>query len=278
MNAPLSPCNHRIVAADTHAVPHPFRAFAVRSDEARHAFDARAPYGCVHLLHAGFLDAAALANLAREGFARVQVQAFSVIEHAQTSLQDLAALAPGVDGLDDRLAAALQQTGVLGPGADPYRDSMALRVDYLATCGAGFHNDVDRHGCSCLFWLLVLHAHDVEFVQPHAGVRLSLAPGDLIVFDPSMAHGLCRPADGGQSVAASFEAGGHRQQMFLTGELVLDDAQWAALGAPWLPVDVHAGRAALDLMVAEFDDCSGAIKQLRTLRDGMSRSVCHAEI
>jgi hypothetical protein len=150
-------------------------------------------------------------------------------------------------------------------------------VDYLATCGAGFHNDVNRHGCRCLFWLLTLQAQDVEFVMPHAGVRLQLAPGDLIVFDPAMAHGLCRPADGGHAVSASFEGGAHRPQMFLTGELVLDDAQWAVLGAPWLPVEVHAGRAALDLMVAEFDDRSGAIKRLSSLRDGMARSHCHVD-
>jgi hypothetical protein len=268
---------HRLVAADAHTVPGPFRAFAVRSDEARHAFDARAPYGRVHLLRPGFLNAHALGRLAALGFERAQVESFSDIEHAAATLQDLAAAAPDVSDLAGRLARALELTGVLGAGPAAYRASIEVRVDFLATCGAGFHNDVNRHGCCCLYWLLALHAADVEFVMPHAGVRLGLTAGDLIVFDPTMAHGLCRPADDGQAVAASFDGGAHRHQMFLTGELLLDDAQWAALGSPWLPVEAHASRGALDLMVAEFDDRSGAIKRLRTLRDGLSRSTCHVD-
>jgi hypothetical protein len=268
---------HLVVAADSHAVPLPFRSFAVRSDEPGHAYDARLPYGRVHLLRADWLDAVALADLAREGFSRARVDVFSDIEHAHTDWPELVSAAAGAAGLIDRLAVALQSTGVLGLHADAYRTSLAMRVDYLATLGAGFHNDVNRHGCRCLFWLLTLQAHDVEFVMPHAGVRMPLAPGDFILFDPVMAHGLCRPADNGQAVPASFEQGEHQQQMFLTGEFVLTDAQWAALDAPWLPVEVHAARAALDLMVAEFDDRTGAIKRLRTLRDGMSRSTCHVE-
>jgi hypothetical protein len=113
--------------------------------------------------------------------------------------------------------------------------------------------------------------------MPHAGVRLALAPGDLLVFDPAMAHGLCRPRDLGQAVAASFEPGPDCRQVFLTGELLLDDAQWAGLGAPWLPVEQHERRGALDLTVAEFDDRSGAIKQLRAMRDCMKRSTCHVD-
>ena len=157
------------------------------------------------------------------------------------------------------------------------RRHLATRIDFLATWGAGFHNDVDRHYPCCLFWLLALEVADVEFVMPHAGVRIPLAGGDLLVFDPTMAHGLCRPRDGGRAVAESFETGVGDRQLFLTGELPLSDAQWAALGVPWLPVEVHDERAALDLRVAEFDDCSGAIKGLRALRDGMKRSTCHAD-
>ncbi len=123
----------------------------------------------------------------------------------------------------------------------------------------------------------MLDATDVEFVMPHAGVRLALAPGDLIVFDPAMAHGICRPEDSGEAMAASFEGGEHRHQIFLTGELLLTDAHWAALGAPWLAVEEHERRGALDLMVAGFDERSGAIQRLRALRDGMKRSTCHVD-
>lgn len=268
---------HHVIAAGPHTVPRPFRAFAVRSDEPLHASHARAPYGHVHVVRTAFLDAGSLANLAAEGFARVNIPSFSDIDYATTTLADLASAAPRVADLAGCIAAALALTGVLGGELAAYRSSVATRIDYLASCGAGFHNDVSRHWSRCLFWILALDLADVEFVMPHAGVRLALAPGDLLVFDQTMAHGLCRPADDGQAVAASFEAGEHRRQIFLTGELPLTDAQWAALGAPWLAVEEHERRGALDLMVAEFDERSGAIKRLRAMRDCMKRSTCHVD-
>ena len=268
---------HRSIAADVHRVPEPFKAFAVRSDEPGHAMDARAPYGRVQVVRTGFLNGDALANLAATGYARVDIEAFSDIDYAVTTWDELAAATPGVADLASQIAGALQPTGVLGDDPAAYRRSVATRIDYLACCGAGFHNDVGRHWSRCLFWILAIDVVNVEFVMPHADLRLALAPGDLVVFDPAMAHGLCRPGDQGQAVAASFEAGEHRHQLFLTGELLLSDAQWAALGAPWLPVEAHERRAALDLMVAEFDECSGVIKRLRTLRDGMKRSTCHVD-
>ena len=268
---------HCVIAAHVHAVPTPFRAFAVRSDEALHASDARAPYGCVHLVRTSFLDAGSLAGLAGAGYARVSIETFSDIDYATTTLPDLAAAAPRVADLVGHIAGALQLTGVLGSDVADYRRSVATRIDYLAARGAGFHNDVSRHWSRCLFWLLALDLSEVDFVMPHAGVCLALAPGDLLVFDQTMAHGLCRPADAGQAVAASFETGASGRQIFLTGELLLSDAQWALLGAPWLPVEHHEQRAALDLMVAEFDERSGAIKRLRALRDSMKRSTCHVD-
>ncbi len=268
---------HRIVAADAYRVPQPFRAFAVRSDEPAHALDARAPYGRVHVVATAFLDAGALARLAAVGAARVTIEPGADIGHAVTTLAELAVLVPGVADLAGSLAGALQLTGVLGDDPAHYRRSVATRIDYLASCGAGFHNDVGRHWSRCLFWVLALDVADAEFTMPHAGVRLLLAPGDLVVFDPAMAHGLCQPGDRGQAVAASVEAGTPRRQVFLTGELLLGDAQWAALGAPWLPVEEHERRGALDLMVAEFDAQSGTIQRLGALRDGMKRSTCHVD-
>ena len=272
-----APAIHRIVAADRHPVPKPHRAFAVRSDEPRHAFQARAPYGRVHVVQAALPDAGSLASLAAAGRAQVTIEAFSDIDYATTTLADLAAAAPRVADLVGQIATALQVTGVLGDDPEDYRRSVATRIDYLAACGAGFHNDVGRHWSGCLFWLLALDLAEVEFVMPHAGVRLALAPGDLLVFDQTMAHGLCRPGDQGQAVAASFDGRAHRHQIFLTGELPLSDAQWAALGAPWLPVEAPAHLGALDLMVAEFDERSGAVQRLGALRDGMKRSTCHVD-
>lgn len=255
------------------ACPPPFGSFAVRSEEAAHAEDARVPYGRVHVVHTAFLDPASRARLAAEGRSRVPLAAFSDIGHALTSPRELAATAPAVPDLVGQIACALQCTGVLGDDTAAYARSLDTRIDYLGSCGAGFHNDVGRHWSRCLFWLLALELDDVEFVMPHAGLRLPLAPGDLVVFDPAMAHGLCRPADDGLALAASFEtdAGGvHGPQLFLTGELQLTDAQWAALGAPWQPVAQHAARGALDLSVAPFDERSGAIQRLSALRDGMA--------
>jgi len=269
--------NHHIIAADVHCVPAPFRSFAVRSDEPLHAMAARAPYGRVHAVRTAFLDAGALASLAGQGYPRVHIEAGADIDYATTTLSALAAAAPGVADLVGSIAAALQATGVLGDDIADYRRSVATRIDYLASRGAGFHNDVSRHWSRCLFWVLALDLADVELVMPHAGVRVPLAPGDLLVFDQTMAHGLCRPADQGQAVAASFDASDHSRQLFLTGELLLTDPQWAALGAPWLPVEVHERQGALDLMVAEFDDRSGAIKRPGALRDGMKRSTCHVD-
>ncbi len=268
---------HRVIAADAWLVPPPFRAFAVRSDEPQHAYEARAPYGLVHLLQTPFLDAGSLAGLAAEGRARVPLLPFPDIGYAATTLAELAAAAPRVADLVGGIASALQLTGVLGPDAASYRRHVATRIDYLACRGAGFHNDVCRHWSRCLFWVLALDLDDVEFVLPHAGLRLPLAPGALLVFDPALAHGLCRPADGGQAQAASFDPHEPRSQVFLTGELPLTDAQWAALGAPWLPVEAHEERGALDLMVAAFDERSGAIQRLHALKDGMKRSTCHVD-
>ena len=272
-----APPEHRSIAANVHSVPKPYRVFAVRSDEPQHALQARAPYGQVHVVRTDFLDTGALASLVATGYAGVTLDAPLDIDYATTTLPDLAAAAPGVADLPGSISSALQLTGVLGPDLAAYRSSVASRIDYLAACGAGFHNDVNRHWSRCLFWLLALDLADVEFVMPHAGVRLALAPGDLLVFDQTLAHGLCRPADAGQAVAASFETGSHRHQLFLTGELLLSDAQWASLGAPWLPVDHPAHLAALDLMVAEFDERSGTIQRLHALRNSMRRSTCHVD-
>jgi hypothetical protein len=269
--------DHQSIAADAWVVPPPFRTFAVRSEEPRHADSARAPYDRVHLIRTGFLDQAARQGLVAQGQARMQVSEFSDIAYANVTLDELTTAAPGVCDLAGTIAAALLASGVLGDDISAYRRSVEARIDYLASYGAGFHNDVSRHWTGCLFWNLALELNDVEFVMPHAGVRLALAPGDLVVFDPAMAHGLCRPRDQGQAVADSFKAGERGHQIFLSGELALTDGQWAALGSPWQPVEMHAQRGALELVAAEFDERSGAIKRLRTLAQCLLRSTRYVD-
>ena len=269
-----SPTDHRVLAADAHVVPPPFRAFAVRSDEPCHAFDARAPYGRVHVVATDFLDDAARARLARAGYARVDIAEPFAVDYAPTTLDELAAIA-AVPGIGGAIARALRVTHVLGDEPAAYEHSVAARIDWLASRGAGFHNDVARRWSRSLFWILALDVGDVEFVMPHAELRLPLRDGDLVVFDQVMAHGLCRPADQGRAVAESFADGDAGRQLFLTGEMLLPDARWAALGAPWRPVESFDG--ALDLMVAEFDDRGGAVQRVRSLAHAMSRGTCHVD-
>ena len=271
----LSPA-HRVISADAHTVPRPFHAFAVRSDEPRHAYDARAPYGRVHVVTTDFLGADARAGLAHAGYAKVDIDEPFAVDYAATTLAELAAAA-GVPDLVGAIARALRVTRVLGDDAPDYERSVATRVDYLASRGAGFHNDVARHWSRSLFWILAVDVSPVEFVVPHAGVRVPLSAGDLVVFDQVMAHGLCRPGDDGVAIAESFANGDAGRQLFLTGEMRLSDAHWAALGVPWRPVEEHDALGALDLMVAEFDDRSGAIKRVRSLEGGLGRDVCHVD-
>ncbi len=272
-----SPLVHRTIAAGAHVAPRPFRAFAVRSDEPRHAWVARAPYACVHVVRTSFVDAAASAALVDAGYARVDIGETFAVDYAATTWDELSALAANVPDLPGQVARALQLTRVLGADHAAYDRSVATRVDWLASRGAGFHNDVGRHWSRCLFWILALDVADVEFVMPHAGVRVALAPGDLVVFDQTMAHGLCRPRDAGVAKAESFEDGAAGRQLLLTGEIEIDDTQWAVLGSPWLPIEAHDERGALDLMVAQFDDRTGAVQRPGALRDGMKRSTCHVE-
>ncbi|MET0383715.1 MAG: hypothetical protein ABW032_09875 [Burkholderiaceae bacterium] len=266
---------HRVIPADAYRVPRPFRAFAVRSEERCHEMVARAPYARIHLVRTDFLDAAARLRIASDAYPRVNVDAFSDVDYADADFPALAILAPNVADLAGEIAQALSVTRVLGGGVRACRRRVAARIEYLATRGAGFHNDVRGHWTRCLFWNLAIDAADVEFVMPHAGVRVALQPGDLIVFDQTMAHGLCRPSDEGQAMAASFEGGDGGRQLFLTGEIPLSDERWAALGSPWLPVEEHERRGALDLAIAEFDERGGAIKRPHALRDGLRRSVSH---
>jgi hypothetical protein len=269
--------DHRSIDASAQRVPAPFRAFGVRSEEPRHAFDARAPYGRVHVVRCDFPAADAAAGLAAAGYARVSIEQAFDVDYATTTPQELSAAAPGIADLPGNIARALHMTRVLGDDLAPCRGSVATRIDYLASRGAGFHNDVRGHWSRCLFWILAIEVANVDFVMPHADVQWPLSRGDLLVFDQTMAHGLCRPADAGLALEGSFQHGQDCRQLFLTGEIPLTDAQWAALGAPWLPIEEHERRGALDLTVAEFDERSGAIKRPGELRACMQRSTCYVD-
>jgi hypothetical protein len=241
--------SHRIIAASAYRVPQPFGAFAVRSEEARHAFDARAPYQHVHLVRTDCLDARLVESLTSQGYARVSIENVLDVDYAATTWEELAATAPGGIDLAESIAAALRVTGVLGGELASYRGSVATRVDHLASRGAGFHNDVRGHWSRCLFWVLAIDVGKVEFVMPHAGVQLALAAGDLVVFDPTMAHGLCRPGDGGQVLEESCAGGVAAPPRFLAGEMPRTDAQRdaadrCAVGGAWRALAPRGGARA----------------------------------
>jgi hypothetical protein len=257
------------------SVPAPYRGFAVRSEQPSHGLLARTPCGAVRRVQTTFLGPVALRGLVALGRARMNVSEFGEIDYALVSQVELNKAATGVVDVIGQIASALLATQVLGDALAPYRQAVAARIDFLASQGAGFHNDVRGHWTRCLFWNLALVADEVEMVWPHATLRLAVAPGDLIVFDPTLAHGLCRPNDAGQALAASFAPGPNASQMFLSGELLLSDAQWAALGSPWLPLAQHEGG--LELMAAEFDEQTGAIKSPRALAHCLLASTVYAD-
>ncbi len=128
MSPNAAPLSHRVIAANVHAVPAPFRSFAVRSDEPQHACDARVPYGWVHIVRTAFLDAGSLIRLAAAGDARCSIEAFSDIDYATATLPELAAAVPHVSDLAGHIASALQLTGVLGGNLEDYRRSVAARI------------------------------------------------------------------------------------------------------------------------------------------------------
>lgn len=239
--------------------------FVVRSEMSGHEDLARLPYGQVHLLKTSFLDGASMSELARAAYNQASVLTLGDINTAWAREETLQALAPSVPDLHARIAGAISSTGVYGSGEPAFgrcRLAVERRTDFLASLGAGFHNDCFGHWPSCLFWVLALDVVDVEFVVPHLGVRMLLEPGDLVVFDPSLAHGLCRPRDGGRFVPAHFEGeSGDQHQAFLSGELELGDAEWAALGCAWQPAGSAQFVNAVDLLNSDFDAESGCISR-----------------
>lgn len=237
--------------------------FIVRSAMLDRAGLARRPYGQVHLVKTSILDCAAMSRLADEAYSEASVSEVGDIDSGRLRDGVLQKLVPSVPNLHELVAEAVNSTGVYGASEsalDQCRLSIKQRMEFLASVGASFHNDCFAHWTRCLFWVLALDAVNVEFVVSHLGVRMQLEPGDLVVFDPSLPHGVCRPGDNGRFVAAHFEDDLEGSfQAFLSGELMLNDEQWAALGSPWLQADSEQFRNAVDLMSADIDSEVGAV-------------------
>ena len=237
--------------------------FCVRSELSEKAELARLPYGSIHMVKTSFLDeisASKLADAAYDGASVIEVGDINTDGASDEFLRSL--VTTGIDPLE-ALVNGIYETGVYGVGIEAKercKASVERRVDFLCSMGAGFHNDTDWQWPSCLFWVLALDVQDVEFVVPHVGFRAPVARGDLIVFDPSLAHGLCKTSDHGLFVREHFEGdSGDHVQAFLSGELLLDDAQWEALGCKWQQRSDAAFDGAVSLLSAEFDARSGQI-------------------
>lgn len=237
---------------------HPF---VVISDLPASKGLARPPYGRVHVAKTTLLDATSALELATEAYNEAMVDTVGDINLGPLREGVLARALPGVADVHDVIARAIHDTGVCEAGPAGLSRCLAAvqrDMDLLASVGAGFHNDCIGHWTSCLFWVLAVDTINVEFVVPHLGVRLALEVGDLVVFDPSLAHGLCRPADAGCFVREHFEGdSGDEHQAFLSGTLQLDAAGWAALRCEWQPADLPQFAQAVDLAAAAIDQRTG---------------------
>lgn len=238
-------------------------SFVVRSELTSLEGLGRRPYQQVHMVKTSILDQAVADVLADSAYEWASVHDVGDINTSLAQEGELLAAAQTRRGLVSSIAAVIHSTGVYGADSrslDVCSRAVHKRLDFLASVGASFHNDTSHEWTSCLFWVLALDVADVEFVMPHLDLRIPLERGDLVVFDPSMAHGLCRPSDRGVFIRAHFESetgGGH--QAFLSGELLLDDDQWASLGCPWQPANAPQLAGAVDLLNAEFDPRTGSV-------------------
>lgn len=239
---------------------HPF---VVLSDLAVYKGLARLPYARVHVAKTTLLDAASALALATEAYNEALVDTVGDINLGHLREGVLARALPGVADVHETIARAIYDTGVceaVPAGLNRCLAAVQRDMDLLASVGAGFHNDCIGHWTSCLFWVLAVDTINVEFVVPHLGVRLALEVGDLVVFDPSLAHGLCRPADAGCFVPEHFERDcGDEHQAFLSGTLQLDAAGWAALGCGWRPANSPEYNDAVDLADASIEQRTGSV-------------------
>jgi hypothetical protein len=115
---------------------------------------------------------------------------------------------------DPAVAAALRQA--LGA---PFARALRPAFEWYMCRGAFFHTDA--HYSDVLFGIWYIDGPQVDAVFPRAGVRTSLDPGDVLVFDPFEVHGVLAPR------ATSYDAGDYDTALasvFVGFELELNDA------------------------------------------------------
>lgn len=147
---------------------------------------------------------------------------------------------------------ALQSTG------DKHIDSQILMC-----AGAGFHQDVLCWDNSVFFnWYL--GGEPMDFVMPHAGIRQTLRPGDIVAFDPSQVHALVRPGEA-VSDASSWPTDALVQEKTFQFFLSLDFKMTPSSDA-WFGIERgseeelhHKGYTTMDVDRIKVDNRSGAI-------------------
>jgi hypothetical protein len=229
---------HRIVAADAYRVPPPFRPsrFAA-TNLVTPSTRARPTAGCTSYA-ARFLDAGSLESLAPARLCAGQHRGFPTSTMRPRRWRSWPRPRRASPTWLGSIAGALQRRASWATTSRlPEQRRHAHRLSRLAR--RGFPQRRAGHWSRCLFWILALDVTDVEFVMPHAGLQLPWRPATWWSSTRPWRTGCAVRATRQQVLESSFRHGDAARQIFLTGEIPLTDAQWAALGVPWLPVEEH---------------------------------------
>ncbi|HEX7866716.1 MAG TPA: hypothetical protein VF555_17300 [Variovorax sp.] len=99
-------------------------------------------------------------------------------------------------------------------------------VALMACRGAKYHHDGAQYGGAAFCNLFMSEDKGLDLHFPHAGVRIPLQRGTVVIFDTGQPHGVIRRGSTGFD-AADFAVGKDCIQLFLTWELPIENAQVA---------------------------------------------------
>ncbi|RSZ31448.1 MULTISPECIES: hypothetical protein [unclassified Variovorax] len=96
-------------------------------------------------------------------------------------------------------------------------------VALMACRGAKYHYDAAQYGGAAFCNLFMSEDKGLDLHFPHAGLRIPLQRGTVVIFDTGQPHGVIRRGGTGFD-AADFADGKDCSQVFLTWELPIEDA------------------------------------------------------
>lgn len=213
---------------------------------------ARLPWASVHDTDITMPEDVVVERMSHLALAMTSGRGPGDIDVGKLNRTDLASIGCDAPALMDAVAVALSALPLPGIARRARLSTKSGEPNWLTCQGASFHNDTMGHWTSCLFWVLVLDAPDAELVVPALDMRLALPRGRLVVFDPCVPHGLCRPADGGQWLRESFEDSERSYQSFIAGELNLPCRSWADIGLGKRSANSPVMRSRIDLCGASI--------------------------